>query len=214
MAVGTGIGEGVAGQAGAQIQLRQPRVAAVFEGGQRHVGLRQLVMAAAAEFGGVAGGASGTVECRISAMHIVFPARSVGSRHHYLMAADALLLRLRVGRHILVAGEAIRAGCRCIIGMMRPEACGVRCGFDGWADFIRVTTLAVRHAQRRCRSSRGAVTGRANRHLRQGQCREARALYHRGVTGHAVQGFCLARLKMHSMREFDGPRPPCHNYRR
>ena len=86
MAIRARVLEGMARHAGALVQHCGLGVRAGLEQWQRLVAAGQFVVASAAIIGGVAGGASGSIERRELAVDIVLPARGVRRGLHHLMA--------------------------------------------------------------------------------------------------------------------------------
>src|SRR5690242_12285706 len=89
----------------------------------------RLVVAVRAVVGYMARGATGAIECRQLAMHIVGKARRVGRRPHDLMAPIALRLRWAAVKsrrlNSSVAHKTLRSGLRRFLFVTHPEALGV-----------------------------------------------------------------------------------------
>lgn len=194
MAIRASVLESVTGHAGALIEHRQLGVCAGLEQRQRLVTPRQFIVTADAIIGGVAGGASSTIERREFAVDVVLPSGGMRCRLHHLMTSHALAFR-REGRcHILMACETFGIRRRGIVLVMDAKTFGVRwrfhCSFvAGWSEAsygIDVTDGAVGHTKLRRDSLRSVVTCDAVQHGRECEVRQSAARQDRGMACCAI----------------------------
>ena len=107
MTLGTGVLVGMTGEAAAVVHHGELGVPTIFERRQGDVTPRQLVVAAAAEIGHMAGGAAFAINRSIFAVSVVSPASGVRDGKHDLVASLALRDRCRLGSNVGMADETL-----------------------------------------------------------------------------------------------------------